>query len=153
MFGALGQNVLYRAQEMGYDFKRFWAAMSSAAPSLSLGHTAKEWRDIYQQTLLEPAFRELDPNSVIPDSLYRQRTILQATPYAYRVHIYGRSLETGRYSKEDVFLHTVEPYTSQEAIDTVMGRISETGASPKYDVFTVDVRGAFTRSDEQVEWD
>lgn len=150
--GQIGAEALYRAQEVGLSFRRFWESIASLVPELSMGHVNKEWKDVWQQSLLEPQFRELGPDDVIPDNLYRVRTIEQSTPYSYRVHLYGRNIATGRYASENVFLMTEETLTKQQAEDIVMDRISERGDSPKYNVFTIDVRGAFTRSAEQAAW-
>jgi len=151
--GDFGFTALQKAQEIGMTLRTFVSEIQPLFPDLSLRQVRQEWKDVWNQTNLEPAFKALDPAQLIPDTLYRDRTVPMAYPYSYRVHVYGRDLTTGRYRAEDAILTSYDKLSPDEAVDQMRSRIGAEGDSPAYDIFTIDVRGAFVRSPyEEEEW-
>lgn len=152
LLGDFGINSIFRALEVGTSFSDFWSSITPSFPDMNVSTVRREWREAWRQLDWEPMFAALGDSDVIPSQLYRERTVIQPTLYSYRVHIYGRDLETGRYRSEDSFLHSDEPLTKEEAVDIMRSRVGSEGDSPAYDIFKIDVRGAFFRSADQEVW-
>lgn len=150
--GDFGINAIFRALEVGTSFSDFWSSITPSFPGMTVSTVRREWREAWRQLDWEPMFKDLGDSDAIPWGMYRERTVEQPTSYAYRVHIYGRDLATGRYRSEDSYLHADEPLTKGEAVDIMRSRVGSEGDSPTYDIFTIDVRGAFFRSADQEVW-
>ncbi|MBU2685562.1 MAG: hypothetical protein KKF27_20165 [Gammaproteobacteria bacterium] len=152
IWGAFGPNTIYQALESGMSFGDFYTAISPYIENPNTADIRSEWRSSWKSLTIEPMFKMLDPDSLVPENLFRERSFIQNDVYAYRVHIYGRDLETGRYRSEEAFLSSSNILTPNEATDIMRSRVGAEGDSPTYDIYSMEVRGAFTRPGFEEEW-
>lgn len=109
----------------------------------------QEWLQAARATDLEPSFTTLKPYDFVPHEWYVDSDIPWNRPFSYKVNLYGRDLDTGRFTSQDFDITVSRELTLDEIEDEAISRLGATGESPAIEIFSAKVIGASKRAGEQ----
>lgn len=150
--GSLGTRIWRTVLDVG----------TGLAGALGLGRVAgveaepvPTWHEGYQVSVAlgrEADFSVVESTAYVPVDWYEVSTIPWDKPIAYKVVIFGRDLQTGRFARQDLDITVSRPLTAGEATDECIARLGVGGASPLYDIYSAKLIGASRREGEPWRW-
>jgi len=162
--------LLRRARTLGAGLGSFatkiWRTIIGAgeglAEAVGLGRAAgveveptPTWHEGYEVRTAagrQEQFAALEPAAFAPQEWYEQSTIPWDKPIAYKIIIYGRDLETGRFAHQELDITVSRPLTAEEAVNECLARVGMEGGSPLFDIFSAKLVGASRREGEPWRW-
>lgn len=125
-------------------------------PTVTEPEVARAYGKVRIEDALKGPILDLNPRSIIPDSLHIATDIPFMRPYAYKVVAYGRYTAGmvvkgvkvgGRFGHEEWDLTSSRPLTKEEIEDMARSRLGKKGGTPRMEIFNVQAVAAYFREE------
>jgi len=154
--GSFGKRIIDRAIETGRSILETVGFLKPLVPTVTEEDVGRQYGRVYVEEEYKSDILELNPRTIIPESLHTPTDIPFKRPYAYKVVIFGRYVAGtirdgvkvgGRFAHEEYDLPTNRLLTKEEVIDMARGRVGKAGGSPIMEVFSIEVVAAYFREE------
>lgn len=155
--GSFAKGIIKRVVETGRSIAETVGFLKPMVPTVTPSEVASAYGRVAVEEKFKGDILELNPRTVIPDSLYTPTDIPFKRPYAYKAIVFGRYIAGtiragkkvgGQFAHEEYDLPASRPLTKEEAEDMARGRIGKQGGSPIMEVFSVEIVAAYSREEE-----
>lgn len=155
--GHFGQRIIKRAIETGQSILETVGFLKPLVPDVDEPEVARQYGRVFVEEAYKSDILDLNPRSIIPESLHTPTDIPFKRPYAYKAVVFGRYVKGtirdgvnvgGRFAHEEYDLPTNRQLTKEEAVDMAKGRVGKAGGSPILEVFSIEIVAAYTREEE-----
>lgn len=149
IFGSFASKIISGLQSIGGSIADALHLGRSAGASPVLETVEREWAQAAQAKSAEPSFGGLRPFEFVPHEMFTESEMPWDKPFAYKVNLYGRDINTGRFTSQDFDITVSREMTIDEIENETIARIGATGESPAIEIFKARVIGASKRAGEE----
>ena len=152
LFAALGSfatKIYNTLQQFGRGIADAIGLGREAGLSPSLEAVTREWGEVKVSGETEERIAKLKTYETVPHDLYVTQDIPWKRPFGYTVSVYGRDMETGRFTHQDFNITVSREMTIEEITDETNTLLGATGMSPRVEIFSSKVTRAWIREGEE----
>lgn len=152
--GHFGKRIISQAIETGRSILETVGFLKPMVPTVTPTEVETQYGRVRLEEKYAPGVIELNPRTIIPESLHVPTDIPFKRPYAYKAVVFGRYVAGtirdgkkvgGQFAHEEYDLPTNRQLTKEEAADMAQGRISKKGGSPIMEIFSIEIVAAYSR--------
>ncbi len=140
--GTFGRGIISGLQAIGGSIADAIGLGREAGVNPALEALTHEWGQVEIAHGREPDFATLRPYETVPRDWFETSDIPWNRPFAYKVSVYGRDLESGRFTSQEFDITVSRELTIDEVENETIARLGATGQSPIIEMFKVKVIGA-----------
>lgn len=154
--GSFGTRIINRVIETGRTIAEVVGFLKPLVPDVTDVDVAREYGRVTVEKEYAGGILDLNPHTVIPESLSTPTDIPFKRPFAYKVVVFGRYLKGmvvggesvgGRFAHEEWDLPVSRELTKEEVVDMAKGRLGKAGGSARMEIFSIEVVAAYFREE------
>lgn len=154
--GSFGQGIIKRVVATGRTILETVGFLKPMVPEVTESEVARQYGRVQVEASFKGPILDLNPRTIIPESLHTPTDIPFKRKYAYKAIAFGRYVAGtirdgvkvgGRFAREEYDLPTNRQLTKEEAEDMARGRIGKKGGSPIMEVFSIEIVAAYFREE------
>lgn len=154
--GSFGQRIVKSALSTGRSILETVGFLKPLVPTVTKTQVARQYGRVQVEAALRGPILDLNPRSIIPESLHTATDIPFSRPFAYKVVIFGRYVAGtirggkkvgGQFAREEFDLPSNRQLTKEEITDMAMGRLGKKGGTPILEIFSIEVVAAYARDE------
>lgn len=155
--GSFAARVVRVVLEKGRTIGETVGFLKPLVPTVTEPEVAKQFGRVAVEEEFKGPILELNPRTVIPESLHTPTDIPFKRPYAYKAIVFGRYVAGtvregkkvgGRFAHEEYDLPASRALTKEEAEDMARGRVGKKGGTPIMEIFSIEIVAAYYREEE-----
>lgn len=154
--GSFAKGIITRVVATGRTIGETVGFLKPLVPTVTESEVAAYYGRVRVEESLKGPILDLNPRTIIPESLHTATDIPFKRPYAYKVVVSGRYLAGqvrdgvkvgGRFAHEEWDLTTNRQLTKEEIEDMARSRLGKVGGSPIMEIASIAVVAAYYREE------